>query len=94
MSAQELARKVRAQLEEWDPKLVKFPDTFAIMISARTTKTRASSMVGRFKLIIAELADHRPFTIRKRLCSMPPRRREDLANWDIIVEVPIAQARR
>ncbi len=53
---------------------------------ARTTKTRASSMVTRIRLIVADAAKDRQFTVLKRLDGDPPATRDDLATWHIVVQ--------
>ncbi len=53
---------------------------------ARTTKTRASSIVTRVGLIVADVAKDRKFTVLKRLDGDSPATRDDLATWHIVVQ--------
>lgn len=61
-------------------KLLSFP--------ARTTKTRASSMVFRIGLIVDEIAGSREFSVAKILEGPAPQNRAELANWRIEVLFP------
>lgn len=64
-------------------------DSYVVAFEARTTKTRASSMVTRLKLIVDELVHGMPVSVGKDLVSVAPRSRDDLASWKIFVIVPV-----
>ncbi len=53
---------------------------------ARTTKTRASSMVTRIGLIVSDVAGGRKFIVMKRLVGDAPATRDALATWCIAVQ--------
>jgi hypothetical protein len=62
-------------------------ESYSISFEARTTKTRASSIVTRIRLIAANLADESRCRVEKQLWSEAPRKREDLATWMICATV-------
>ena len=77
--------KVRSRRTEYQ-RIVEF--------EARTTKTRASSMVTRIKLIAAELAEGSDVVVDKDLVSEPPATRDALASWKIYAAIPIKRRLR
>lgn len=56
-----------------------------VEFTARTTKTRASSIVTRVRLIVQDVVSDRPFQVLKRLEGSSPATRDDLATWHIVV---------
>ena len=69
-------------------------DHYVVEFEARTTKTRASSMVTRIKLIAAELAEGSDVVVDKDLVSEPPATRDALASWKIYAAIPIKRRLR
>jgi FAD synthase len=65
-----------------------------IQFEARTTKTRASSMVTRVKLMANEVIVGYDFSVSKELLSDPPRDRAALATWRISVKIAIKNKRK
>jgi len=64
-------------------------DQYTIEFVARTTKTRASSMVTRVKLIANEVLGGAQHTVDKQLLSDPPEDRASLSTWRIFIAIPI-----
>ncbi len=97
MSSEDLARKIA----HWT-KLYQFcgavstrrtESHYVVEFLARTTKTRASSMVTRVKLIVDEVAGVKTprteFIVGKELLSPPPSDRASLATWRVYVSIAI-----
>lgn len=59
---------------------------------ARTTKTRASSIVSRIEHIVFDVVEDRAFTVIKTLQGLKPATRGDLADWSIEVFIPTARS--
>ena len=76
--------KVRSRRTEYQ-RIVEF--------EARTTKTRASSMVTRIGLIAMEVAatSRGKIFVGKELVSEPPATRDSLASWRIYATIPIGR---
>jgi FAD synthase len=64
-------------------------DSYVVEFEARTTKTRASSMVTRVRLIANEVVVGPDFTVGKELLSEPPADRSALATWRVFVKIAI-----
>ena len=98
MQSEELARKVSHWAKEYGftgkVSTKKADGAWVIEFQARTTKTRASSMVTRLGLIVQELAGAaHQISTGKQLMSDPPSTREDLGTWRIFAEVPVLRRR-
>lgn len=65
-----------------------------IKFTARTTKTRASSMVTRIRHIVSDVIQDRTFEVTKQLEGDAPKTRADLASWSIIIFFPTRTGRR
>src|SRR5665213_3388330 len=98
MRIEEAVREVKRWVEKYDycsnvevgaAKNLKF-----VKFSARTTTTRASSMVTRIKHIVQDAVDGRGFGVSKELVGLPPETRADLASWAITVVLPLRVVRR
>lgn len=93
MSSQELAKKISYWIRTYsfcgEVVTVKLDNNYFIQFEARTTKTRASSMVTRIKLISAEVILDVEFQVGKELLSEVPSDRSALATWKIFVRIPI-----
>lgn len=62
-------------------------DAELVLFEARTTKTRASSMVTRLELMVGNIVGCRNFRVGRDLVSDPPKDRSDLATWTVYVVV-------
>jgi len=93
MSSGELAKRVGHWLREYDfcsPVVSgRVDDEYVVSFEARTTKTRASSIVTRVGLIAEEVAEGRDYVNGKELVGDPPEDRSGLATWRIYVKIPI-----
>ncbi len=64
------------------------PDQVRIEFEARTTKTRASSIVTRIRLITREvIGETAEYSVDKELCSEAPNDRASLATWKVFVAI-------
>lgn len=97
MSSEELAKKIgywtKAHKFCGKVQTRRVPDYYIISFVARTTKTRASSMVTRVKLIAEEVLGDVHCAIGKELISDPPEDRASLASWRIFVYIPVRKKR-
>jgi hypothetical protein len=93
MSSGELAKRISHWLREYDfcsPVVSgRAGNDHVVAFTARTTKTRASSIVTRICLIAEEIASGREFEAGKELVGDPPEDRAGLASWRIYVRVPV-----
>jgi len=93
MYANDLARAIahwaRAYQFCGEVNLSREDDLYIVAFEARTTKTRASSMVTRLKLIVGEVAQGAATVVDKELVSNPPKSRDAIASWKIFVNIPI-----
>ena len=91
--AQELARKISRSLGDLgfqgDVTTRRDGDSLMLEFEARTTKTRASSVVTRLELMVTEATCGGKFLVGKRLISENPKERSSLATWTIFVSLPI-----
>jgi len=69
-------------------------DGHYVRFLARTTKTRASSIVTRIAHIVQDAVEDRKFDVFKQLDGPPPEARADLASWTIIVRLPTRSLHR
>lgn len=93
MSASKLSREVSRWIKDYGfcerVEVGRTDDHHVIEFEVRTTSTRASSMVTRIKLIVAELSSRSDVTVDKELMSRPPETRDALATWSIYVAIPV-----
>jgi hypothetical protein len=54
-----------------------------VWFNTTTTKTRASSMASRIRLLAFEISSNTPVSIDKILIGSRPRKREDITSWEI-----------
>ena len=91
MTSSKLHQKIKYWLQAHDyPYEVKSHRRGRSWVSeffATTTRTRASSMVTRIRLIAAEILGAAEFSVGKELVARPGKKREDLSEWRIFVEV-------
>ena len=62
---------------------------YVVSFVVRTTKTRASHIVTRLRLMLDSLGGSRHFYVSKLLASSPPKLREELATWEICASIPV-----
>lgn len=60
---------------------------------ARTTRTRASSIVTRIQHIVEDAVEDRGYSVSKQLEGEEPATRADLASWTITVFLPLRSTR-
>ena len=93
MSSGELARRISHWTREYNfcgNVVTKRTDQhYVVEFVARTTKTRASSMVTRVSLIANEVIVGPDFVVGKELIGAPPLDRASLASWRIFVNIMI-----
>jgi hypothetical protein len=98
MNTVELVRRISYWTKEYQfcgkVSLKRVSDHYVVAFEARTTRTRASSMVTRIKLIAAELAEGSDIVVDKDLVSEPPATRDALASWKIYAAIPIKRRLR
>lgn len=98
MTANEVARAVKRWTESYhfcgDVEMHREFAKYVVEFTARTTKTRASSMVTRVGLIVAEVIKEQEFEVGKELMSDPPKDRAALSTWRIYVNVPVKPSKK
>lgn len=98
MTSNELARRISHWTKLYNfcepVKVRRADDSYSVEFEARTTKTRASSMVTRVELIAKGIASDVEFEAGKELLSEPPSDRASLATWRIYVRIPIHTTKR
>ena len=98
MNTNELARRIGHWTREYqfcgEVSVSRIQDHYVVEFEARTTKTRASSMVTRIKLIAADLAEGSDVVVDKDLVSESPATRDALASWKIYAAIPIKRRLR
>lgn len=91
MTANELAKKISHWLGGYgfcgEVVTENVPNSYVVQFEARTTKSRASSMVTRVGLIASEVLGSCRFEVGKSRMGEPPLSREALSTWKIFVEV-------
>lgn len=98
MNSNEVAKEVShwARMYQFsgEVKHEKSPESHKIHFEARTTSTRASTMVTRLRLIVHDINDSPDILVGKELISARPENRAALASWRIYVSVPIRRTPR
>lgn len=98
MRIEEAVREVKHWVEKYDycSNLVvgATPKFKFVKFSARTTRTRASSIVTRINHIIRDVVVDRGFEVRKELIGESPSTRADLASWAIVILLPVRTMNR
>lgn len=93
MRASESSRKILHWIKQYDfSKHVFLKRTQHYMIiefDVRTTKTRASTIVTRLKLLVWEISEKSDICVSKELTSAPPKSRGELASWRIFTTIPV-----
>ena len=88
MTTRDLVHAVRREVKRYGfSNLVESDGTNSVAVCLTTTQTRATAVGSRISLIVQELACGRHFEVRKHLMSVPPKRREDIRPWRIVVKV-------
>lgn len=95
MTSRDLARSIQHWVTTYnfcgEVEVARDTDKHIVSFNARTTKTRASTMVTRVRLIVADLAKVPGIVVGKELISEAPENRSALASWRIFVNVPIGK---
>jgi hypothetical protein len=87
MSTKQLARAIAACVKSYGftPTVESIPPLGQIYLTMNTTKTRASCVVSRVKLLVDELAQGKKFYVDKVCLESPPKKRDDVRAWQIVV---------
>ena len=96
MRLDDAVRAVKRWIEKYDychDLIVDRESGRLLYFSAKTTTTRASSMVSRISTIVEEVLGEGNFEVFKVLVGDPPADRGDLANWEIAVHLPGSRRR-
>lgn len=98
MSSEELAKRVNHWIRTYhfcgEVTSGRTDGYHYIQFEARTTSTRASSMVTRLKLMVSELVVGPEFEVSKRLIGQAPIERSSLATWQVYVRIFIRKRKQ